>query len=95
MTDSQNGTKYVVGGRYNQFYVDMYINGQMHGTVIGGTTKKKATEAANALNSAYRAGLHDAALFIKEQYEKDNPTGHVHEPYCGCPAGTLDAHGNI
>jgi S-adenosylmethionine:tRNA-ribosyltransferase-isomerase (queuine synthetase) len=73
MTEShtQKGTIYVVGGRYGQSYVDRYINGQMHGNVIGGTTKKRAIEAANALNSAYRAGLNDAALFIKEQYETD------------------------
>jgi hypothetical protein len=71
MTKPTEGTKYEVGGRYGQYYVDRYINGQMNGTVIGGTTKKNATEAANALNSAYRAGLQDAALFIEEQYEKD------------------------
>lgn len=22
-------------------------------------------------------------------------TTHIHEPYCGCPAGTVDAQGNI
>ncbi len=67
------GTQYVIGGRYNQYYVDRYIDGEMHGTVIGGTTKKRATEAANALNSAYKYGLQDAASFIAEQYKSDNP----------------------
>jgi hypothetical protein len=64
MTESQEGTKYVVSGRYGQFYVDRYINGRMQGNVISGTTRKKATEAANALNSAYLDGRLDALQSI-------------------------------
>lgn len=69
---AQKGTEYRVVGRYNKYYVDRYINGQMNGTVVYGTTKKNAIEMANALTSAYSAGMRDAAQFIKEQYEKDN-----------------------
>lgn len=66
----QKGTTYEVTSRYGRFYVDRFVNGQMHGTVIFGTTKKHATECANALNTAYREGMQDVADFIAIEYKK-------------------------
>lgn len=44
---------------------------------------------------AFCADKAQAVTYMEASINTDNLSKHVHEPYCGCPAGTEDANGDI
>lgn len=60
-TDEPIAWEWRVGGRYNRSYVDKHMKGDPHGGTYGdsipASSRKAATEIANALNQAFNEGV--------------------------------------